>query len=363
MKLLRPTPLLTRPKVTVVVPCYNYARFLPDAVASALAQEGVDIEVIIVDDASKDESLRVAEALAAAEPRITVVAHERNQGHIATYNDGLSRATGRYVTLLSADDLIAPGALARAAALMESNQRVGMVYGLPRDFTDLPGFTDPSPGTAHHEHTSWTIWKGQNWISLACARGRNFILSPEVVMRTATVLGIGGYNPSLPHSGDLEYWLRAAASWDIGRINGPVQAYYRVHGANMHETRFAGAAVDLQHRLDAFRVLEDTRLPIPADQRAKQLSKAKKALCREADLTARAELAQKGTLTAAVELRKFIESLHDVPGNIERANALQSRISRAMRGRRGGIANAAIAYIRSQLDRVRWRLWAMTGIS
>ncbi|MDR6436348.1 hypothetical protein J2790_001469 [Paenarthrobacter nicotinovorans] len=357
MKLMRPVPLQQPVDVSVVVPCYNYGRFLPEAVASAVGQEGVDVEVIVVDDASTDGSAAVAWRLASEDSRISVVLHERNLGHIATYNDGLSRARGRYVTLLSADDLIAPGALARAAALMEANPKVGMVYGLPRDFTDRP------PGPSSHEHTTWTVWEGKEWVSLACARGRNFILSPEVVMRTAAVLSVGAYSTTLPHSGDLEYWLRAAGSWDVGRINGPVQAFYRVHGANMHQTEFAAAAVDLKHRLEAFRVLEDPRFPGDPKTRVRQMQRAKRALSREAAQSGFKEINDRGSVEAAVELRKFLESLHEVPGNIHRANALQDRITQAACGRRPGAGRLLTGFVRSQLDRVRWRLWAMTGIS
>ncbi|MCT9867987.1 glycosyltransferase family 2 protein [Paenarthrobacter aurescens] len=354
---MRPVPLRHHASVSVVVPCYNYGRYLPDAVASALTQDGVDVEVIVVDDASTDGSAAVAWRLAAGDPRISVVLHESNQGHIATYNDGLSRARGRYVTLLSADDLLAPGALARAAALMEANPEVGMVYGLPRDFTDQP------PQTATRGRSSWTVWGGKSWITLACARGRNFILSPEVVMRTEAVLGIGAYSATLPHSGDLEYWLRAASSWDVGRINGPVQAFYRVHGANMHQMEFPAAAVDLQHRLDAFRVLEDPRCPGSPERRVRQLQRAKRALSKEAAQLGLQEITRGGSVEAATELRKFIECLHEVRGNIHRANALQARIARASRGKGPGTGRAAAQYVHTQLDRVRWRLWAMTGIS
>ncbi len=357
MKLMRPVALRHSTSISVVVPCYNYGRYLPDAVASALTQEGVDVEVIVVDDASTDGSAAVAWRLASEDPRITVVLHEKNQGHIATYNDGLSRARGRYVTLLSADDLIAPGALVRAAALMEANPGVGMVYGLPKDFTDQP------PSLSTHDHTTWSVWEGRQWISLACARGRNFILSPEVVMRTDAVLSVGAYSTTLPHSGDLEYWLRAAGSWDVGRINGPVQAFYRVHGANMHQTEFAAAAVDLKHRLDAFRVLEDPRFPTNPKSRARQLQRAKCALSREAAQLGFREINRGGSVEAAVELRKFIECLHEVPGNIHRANALQARITRGARGWKPGVGRQAAEFARGQLDRVRWRIWAMTGIS
>ncbi|WP_415857389.1 glycosyltransferase, partial [Sinomonas sp. G460-2] len=243
-------PLLSRPHasrllVSVVVPCYNYGRYLPAAVASALDQPGIDVEVIIVDDASTDGSADVAERLAATDSRVTLVRHERNQGHIATYNDGLARVAGELVVLLSADDLLAPGALTRAAALFEARPEVGLVYGRVVEFSDASAVSTARIGA----RGSWTIWRGREWIGLATWRGRNFILSPEAVVRTSALRRAGGYNPELPHSGDLEYWLRVAAGSAVGRINGPVQAFYRVHGGNMHALRFASAAADLRHRV------------------------------------------------------------------------------------------------------------------
>ena len=81
MKLMRPVPLRHPVGVSVVVPCYNYGHFLPEAVASALAQEGVDVEVIVVDDASTDGSAAVAWRLASEDPRISVVLHGPKGAH------------------------------------------------------------------------------------------------------------------------------------------------------------------------------------------------------------------------------------------------------------------------------------------
>src|SRR4051794_23080155 len=72
------------PTVSVVVPCFNYARYLPQSVQSALDQADVAIDVIVVDDRSTDDSLAVANALAEGDPRVQVVAHEVNQGPVAT---------------------------------------------------------------------------------------------------------------------------------------------------------------------------------------------------------------------------------------------------------------------------------------
>ena len=121
---VRPVRSLRRPTVSVVVPCYNYARYLRDAVDSVLSQEGVDVDVLIVDDYSSDGSAEVASSLAAGDERVRVIVHGQNVGHIATYNEGLASVAGDYVVLLSADDMLTPGALAGATSLMEARPNV-----------------------------------------------------------------------------------------------------------------------------------------------------------------------------------------------------------------------------------------------
>ena len=82
MRIERPSALRSKPTVSVVIPCYNYGRYLPQAVASALDQERVEVEVIVVDDASTDGSADVAHGLAQDDPRIQVIVHAVNRGHI-----------------------------------------------------------------------------------------------------------------------------------------------------------------------------------------------------------------------------------------------------------------------------------------
>ena len=119
-----------RPTVSVVVPCYRYGHFLPECVGSILDQEGVDVRVLVIDDASPDDSAQAARRLAAADARVEVRVHEVNRGHIATYNEGLlDWADGDYSVLISADDVLAPGALARATAVLEEHPEIGFVYG------------------------------------------------------------------------------------------------------------------------------------------------------------------------------------------------------------------------------------------
>lgn len=254
MRFQRPGPLMTRPSVSVVIPCYNYGHFLPAAVRSALDHEGVDVQVLIVDDASPDGSASVAQALALTDSRVDVLLHERNAGHIQTYNDGLAKATGDYLVLLSADDMLPRNSLTRAVALLERNPGVGMVYGYARSFTDA--HVDTPARTR-----SWSVWPGRQWLKATALTGRCFVTNPEAVFRREALLQTDMFDPRLPHSGDFDLWMTIATRWDIARVNGPVQAHYRVHDANMHLTTYAGWLTDLEARRRTFEILFDERAP------------------------------------------------------------------------------------------------------
>jgi glycosyltransferase involved in cell wall biosynthesis len=247
-------PLTTVPTVSVVVPCYNYGRYLPQLVQYVRDQPSVEVQIIIVDDASPDGSAEVAQSLADNNDQITLIRHATNRGHIQTYNDGLAAAQGDYVILLSADDLLPPGAITRAVALMEAHPTVGLSYGWADSFSG-------EPPVVRAKVRNWRIWRGIDWLSLSARRGRSFISSPEVVMRISALRQVGYYDPRLPHSGDLDMWLRTALTWDIGRVNGPAQALYRVHDSNMHLTAYAGWLTDLHERHKTFDLLFNEHAP------------------------------------------------------------------------------------------------------
>src|SRR4051794_33278755 len=115
-------------RVDVIVPCYKYAHFLRECVESVLNQP-VDVRVLILDDASPDDTPGVAAGLIARDRRVEYRRHEVNRGHIATYNEGIDWASGEYMLLLSADDLVTPGAFGRAVRLMDEHRDVGLTYG------------------------------------------------------------------------------------------------------------------------------------------------------------------------------------------------------------------------------------------
>lgn len=234
--------------VDVVVPCHNYGRFLEPCVRSVLAQ-GLPVRVLIIDDASIDDSLDRAKTIAAHDDRVEVRSHPVNCGHIATYNEGLlTWARARYSLLLSADDLLAGGALARASALLDRHPAVGMVYGLAVDFVDEP----PLGRVAAGRCSDYRLVSSERFLERCFCSG-NPVPGPTAVVRTQVQQRIGGYRADLPHSGDLEMWMRFAIEGPIG-VTRSIQACYRRHGGNMSLPYYSAAIGDRREQIDAFLV-------------------------------------------------------------------------------------------------------------
>ena len=99
VKIVRPRAHSGRqPSVSVVIPCYNYGHYLADCLQSVLDQQDVRLDILVIDDASSDGSAEDVRKLAATDSRIRTIFHAANQGHIATYNEGLAQASGDYVS-------------------------------------------------------------------------------------------------------------------------------------------------------------------------------------------------------------------------------------------------------------------------
>ncbi len=237
-------------RVDVIVPCYNYGRYLPGCLRSVLGQGGVDVRVLVIDDASPDGSGAVAEELARQDGRVEARRHPANRGHIATYNEGLEWAAGDYALLLSADDLLTPGALLRAARALDARPEVGLAYGRQILFTsDEPPAppAGPAPG-------GWRTLAGREFIAECCRAGGNPVATPTAVVRTSLWKRLGGYRPDLPHTADMELWLRFAAHADVAVIDAD-QALKRVHPANMQHQYLAATLGDIPQRHAAFEAL------------------------------------------------------------------------------------------------------------
>lgn len=212
----------------IVIPCYNYAHYLEGCIETVLNQRDVDVRILIIDDCSPDNTPEIASRLAATDNRITYVRNEKNLGLIGTANRGvMDWASSDYVVLLSADDQLSPGALARAAELLNANPDMSMCYGMALMMWDDGEPLNPDdPAKAEAR-----IIPGKDFIRRIFEHG-NAVPTPTAVMRTSVQHAIGGYNPILKHTSDADTWMRAATAGSIGVINA-VQGLYRWHAQNM----------------------------------------------------------------------------------------------------------------------------------
>jgi glycosyltransferase involved in cell wall biosynthesis len=340
----RPQPAVLRQTVSVVIPCYRYGNFLPTAVGSVLGQRGVDVEVIVIDDASDDDSASVARALAERDDRVRVIVHEVNAGHIATYNEGLALAGGDYIVLLSADDAIAEGSFERAVGLMQRHPRVGMVYGHAEDFSDeLPRVDD--------EARSWSTWDGERWLTMMITRMVNPVYTPSVVMRAEAWRAIDRYDGRVPHAADMLLWFQTALDWDIGRVNNRSQAFYRRHGANMHLTQFAGMLRDLNEQREVVRILFEE--PVTGHAPPPELrARAHRALARRARRLALVET-RGGDPAAASAFLDFADETVALISGAE-PTTWQRAIDHTLESGAG-------AFPRRVVTHLQWRRWRRFG--
>jgi glycosyltransferase involved in cell wall biosynthesis len=184
------------PKVSVVIPVFNRPAPVRRAIESVLAQTCQDFEIIVVDDGSTDDTPATVEAI--ADPRITLVRHERSRGGSAARNTGIRASSAPYVAFLDSDDEWMPTKLVKQLAVFHrSGQRLGLVYtGTERVFAD--GSRSRQIPRRHDNLTRALLT--ENVVGET---------SVGMVLRSA-LQETGGFDEHLPASQDMDLWLRIA---------------------------------------------------------------------------------------------------------------------------------------------------------
>ena len=197
-----------RPDVAAIVTCFNYGRFLSEAVESLRTQAGGKPRVIVVDDGSTEPATHAAvDAL----PSDVEVVRQANAGVCAARNEGVRRADTPYVLLLDADDRLAPGALSAMYSILDRRPDLGFVYGHQRFIGDwaatmrLPQY-DPYRLLYRH------------------------LIGPTALTRIEVMQDTGGYDAAFDHFEDWELWLNALAHGWRGVRADLVTHEYRRHG-------------------------------------------------------------------------------------------------------------------------------------
>ena len=150
--------------IDVGIPCYNYGRFLREAAMSVLSQDVPNLRLLIIDNASTDDSQQVAKEIAAEDSRVTLFLNEHNRGYVDSVNRTFDWARADYFVLFDADDVLVPGSLALGSAFLDQNPDVAFLYGVEGRMAD--GLVDPARADA--ATTRWNIVTGQDFIRRTC---------------------------------------------------------------------------------------------------------------------------------------------------------------------------------------------------
>ena len=201
--------------VSIVIPCFNHARFVGEAIDSALAQSWPDVDVVVVDDGSTDDSAAIARRY-----RDVRLVRQANLGLAHARNAGLHTTRGDIVIFLDADDRLSPDAARAASAALHDAPDAMMAVGRCRliDEQGRPMPTDlPHVNTDHFQELL----------------RRNYIWMPAMAAyRRAVFRRVGHFDPRVDPSADYDMYLRVARMWPVAAHTTTV-ADYRQHGANM----------------------------------------------------------------------------------------------------------------------------------
>lgn len=203
---------MTNPIVSVIVPCYNQGKYLADAVRSLLNQTFQDLECIIINDGSEDDTREIARELQRSSEKIVYI-EQTNQGLSAARNAGIAAARGQFLQFLDADDELEPQKIAAHLSFLSSHPDVDIVYGDARYFTtenrdlrDLGPYAGP-------EGVPWipSVWHAPGTV-LEKLLQRNTLAVNCALLRAQVFRTIGNWNTSLQALEDWEFWIRCAGA-------------------------------------------------------------------------------------------------------------------------------------------------------
>ncbi|MGY0217727.1 glycosyltransferase family 2 protein [Endozoicomonadaceae bacterium StTr2] len=209
------------PLVSVIIPCYNHEDYIADAVNSVLNQTYSNIELIVINDGSTDQSGHMLDELSRHHP-FTVI-HQQNAGVSSAMNTGLAHARGTYIATLDSDDIFLPDKLFKQIEFLEKNPHIDICGGNMVIINETGELDLPRRFAPYREFDFEDV----------LLEKKDIIPASSALIKRHVIDKVGGYNPDVRVQ-DLYFWLKATyAGFRIAGLN-DILIYYRKHQANNH---------------------------------------------------------------------------------------------------------------------------------
>lgn len=223
-----------RNKVSVIIPTYNHARFIGQAIQSVLEQTYVDLEVIVIDDGSTDNTTSMIEPFL-SDPRVSYL-YQENQGLSASRNRGIAVSSGKYLNFLDADDYLHPHKIAEQVAILDEQPTFAFVYCDIQHVDEAGNIVDDySVGRARRELS------GDIFNSLILG---GYFPPHTILVRRSALEHVGNFDTNLDSSEDFDLWLRLAGHGYLAYYIDKRLVYYRVLANSMSQNK---ARMDRTH--------------------------------------------------------------------------------------------------------------------
>lgn len=217
------------PKVSIIIPTFNSAHYVLDALKSVLAQSYQDFEVLIIDDGSSDNTKELLQPFVAADPDRIFYFYQDNQGLACARNTALAKARGEFIALLDADDIYLPERLAKTVAVLEDDADVCLAHANIIKMAE----NGDALGVVERQKS---FLSGDIFENIFLRKAH--MACPTVLFRKSCYEEFGGFDPQLARLGceDRELWLRFAQKYKMQYVDEPL-AHYRVSATSMSKNK------------------------------------------------------------------------------------------------------------------------------
>ncbi len=209
---------MKHPKVSVLIPTYNYGQYIKEAIDSVLVQTYKDFELIVVDNCSTDNTIEIVKSIIEKDDRVKLVINETNIGMYRNFNEALFHAKGEYIKFLNSDDKFAKNLLEKFVNVLDNNSNITLVTSQRQYFGDRDDILK----------SKYSGLQNGKQIAYELLKHGNFIGEPTTTMFRRDSLNIGMFNMDYKMFADFDMWFRLSNIGDVYFIP-DVLSYFRIH--------------------------------------------------------------------------------------------------------------------------------------